>query len=190
MTTSLGHLHQCFTTLIVKHFFLISSLYLLPLGGAEGQGTGVGSVHHTLSLPLLPPQGEDSSCSSPAPAWGSLPRETVLYQLHQHGSLPRGAGLQEQTAPAWIPCGITSPASRPAPAWTSHGATASFGHIHLLQHGVLPRSSPLAAGESAPASGAPPPFSFFTDLGVCKVVSLIVSLLSLDCCPTAGSSPS
>ena len=28
------------------------------------------SVHHTLSLLLLPPQGEDSSHSSPAPAWG------------------------------------------------------------------------------------------------------------------------
>jgi len=27
------------------------------------------SVHHTLSLPLLPPQGEDSSHSAPAPAW-------------------------------------------------------------------------------------------------------------------------
>ena len=30
----------------------------------------MGSVHHMLSLPLLPPQGQDSSHSSPAPAWG------------------------------------------------------------------------------------------------------------------------
>ncbi|KAK4828543.1 hypothetical protein QYF61_027219 [Mycteria americana] len=38
---------------------------------AQGDGEwGLRSVHHTLSVPLLPPQGEDSSHSSPAPAWG------------------------------------------------------------------------------------------------------------------------
>jgi len=31
---------------------------------------GLRSVHHTFSLPLLPPQGEDSSHSASAPAWG------------------------------------------------------------------------------------------------------------------------
>ena len=31
---------------------------------------GLQSVHHTLSLSLLPPQDEDFSHSSPAPAWG------------------------------------------------------------------------------------------------------------------------
>ena len=36
---------------------------------------GLQSVHHTLSLPLLPPQGEDSSHSSPAPAWGPSHRD-------------------------------------------------------------------------------------------------------------------
>ncbi|KAK4818457.1 hypothetical protein QYF61_013663 [Mycteria americana] len=35
---------------------------------------GLRSVHHTLALLLLPPQGEDSSHSSPAPAWGPTPR--------------------------------------------------------------------------------------------------------------------
>jgi len=30
---------------------------------------GVQTVHHTLSLLLLPPQGEDSPCSSSAPVW-------------------------------------------------------------------------------------------------------------------------
>ena len=37
----------------------------------QGDGEwGLQSVHHTLSLPLLPPQGEDSSHSAPAQAWG------------------------------------------------------------------------------------------------------------------------
>jgi len=33
------------------------------------------------------------------------------------GPFPRGAVLQEQAAPAWVPHGVTSPASKPAPAW-------------------------------------------------------------------------
>jgi len=32
-------------------------------------------------------------------------------------AFPRGAVLQEQAAPAWVPHGVTSPASKPAPAW-------------------------------------------------------------------------
>lgn len=36
----------------------------------QGDGEWVlKSVHHMLSLPLLPPHGEDSSCSSPVPVW-------------------------------------------------------------------------------------------------------------------------
>jgi len=61
----------------------------------------------------------------------SLSRETVLHKLLQHESFPwaaalhklpqRGsspwvADLQEQAAPAWVPHGVTSPASKPAPA--------------------------------------------------------------------------
>jgi len=34
-----------------------------------------------------------------------------------HMSFPWGAVLQEQTAPAWVPHGVASPASKPAPAW-------------------------------------------------------------------------
>ncbi|KAK4830049.1 hypothetical protein QYF61_008387 [Mycteria americana] len=101
---------------------------------------------------------------------GSLPRETVLHELLQcqsfpqaavlhkllqRGSLPRGAVLQEQTAPAWVPYGVTVPASKPAPARAplsprvhrscqepaparaSHRVTAFFGCIHLLRCGVL-----------------------------------------------------
>ncbi|XP_049649850.1 uncharacterized protein LOC126035357 [Accipiter gentilis] len=50
-----------------------SLLISLPPPPERCRGTGTGvlwSVHHMLSLPLLPPQGEDSSRSSPDPAWG------------------------------------------------------------------------------------------------------------------------
>ena len=34
----------------------------------------------------------------------------VLHELLQCGSLPWGVVLQEQAAPAWVPCGATGPA--------------------------------------------------------------------------------
>jgi len=49
----------------------------------------------------------------------SFPRAAALHELLQRGSLPQGAVLQEQAAPAWIPHGVTSPASKPAPVWAS-----------------------------------------------------------------------
>jgi len=71
----------------------------------------------------------------PCSSVGSLPRDTVLHELLHHGSLPRDAVLQEQAAPAWVPHGVTSPASKPAPAWASlfrgpqvlPGASSSVG---------------------------------------------------------------
>ncbi|KAK4823971.1 hypothetical protein QYF61_008357 [Mycteria americana] len=86
----------------------------------------------------------------------SFPWAAVLHELLQCGSLPRGAVLQEQTAPAWDPTGshvlpanllqrgLLSPWVRkscqePAPTQDSHGVTASFGCIHLLQRGVFHR---------------------------------------------------
>jgi len=47
----------------------------------------------------------------------SFPRAAVLHELPQRGSFPRAAVLQEKGAPAWVPHGVTSPASKPAPAW-------------------------------------------------------------------------
>jgi len=69
----------------------------------------------------------------PCSSMGSLPWETVLHKLLQcesfrqgavlhkllqHGSISKGAVLQEQTAPAWVPHGVTSPARKPTPAWS------------------------------------------------------------------------
>jgi len=47
----------------------------------------------------------------------SFPRAAVLHELPQRGSFPWGAVLQEQAASAWVPHGVTSPASKPALAW-------------------------------------------------------------------------
>ncbi|KAM9591171.1 uncharacterized protein ACIBXB_006070 [Morphnus guianensis] len=195
--------------------------FSLPPPPQRCRGTGNASVHHTLSLPLLPPQGQDSSLF-PCSRVGSLPQETVLHELLQrgsfpraavlhellqHGSFPQGAVLQEQIAPVWVSCGVTSPARKPAsawaslfpwvhrsfqepaPAWASHGVTASFGRIHLLWHGVLHGLQ----GDSLPHHGLHHGLqgnlcsgawstsfpSFFTDLGVCRVVSLTCSRSAL-----------
>ena len=48
---------------------------------------------------------------------GSFPQAAVLHELLQRGPFPWGAVLQEQAAPAWVPRGVTSPASKPAPSW-------------------------------------------------------------------------
>jgi len=64
----------------------------------------------------------------------SFPWAAALHTLPQRGSLPWGAVLQEQAAPAWIPHGVRSPASKPAlalaPLSTGPGRS-------LLQHGLL-----------------------------------------------------
>jgi len=84
---------------------------------------------------------------------GSFPQAAALHELPQRGSLPQGAVLQKQAAPALVPHGVTSPASKPAPAWASlsmglqvlAGACSSVGlptgsqlpsGIHLLRNGV------------------------------------------------------
>jgi len=67
---------------------------------------------------------------------GYFPQAAVLHKLLQHGSFPQGAVLQEQAAAVWVPHVVTSPASKPAPEWAPHGVTASFGHP-LLWCGVL-----------------------------------------------------
>jgi len=70
------------------------------------------------------------------------------------GPFRGGIVLQEQTAPAWVPHCIRSPARKPAlawapfsmgyrsyqepaPTWDFHGVTASFKHSHLFWREVL-----------------------------------------------------
>ncbi|KAM9590481.1 uncharacterized protein ACIBXB_005737 [Morphnus guianensis] len=184
-------------------------------------------------LLLHPPQGQDSSHSSPAPAWGPTHGrqssmnfsnvgpshglqpftncssmgpfhgvQSFRSTLLQHG-LPTGS----QILPENLLRGLLSPQIRrscqePAPAQGSHGVTASFGRIHLLRHGVLHGLQVDICstvdlhglqGDSLPHHGlhhglqgnlcsgawsiSSP--SFFTDLGVRRVVSLTCSHSSL-----------
>jgi len=84
----------------------------------------------------------------------SFPRAAALHKLPQRGSFARGAVLQEQSAPAWVPHGVTSAASKslkllspqvcrswqePAPAWAPHGVTASFRYPAALAWGPFHR---------------------------------------------------
>lgn len=48
---------------------------------------------------------------------GSLPWETILHKLLQHGSFPWGAVLLEQTVPVWVPYECHRSCQEPAPAW-------------------------------------------------------------------------
>jgi len=83
----------------------------------------------------------------------SFPWAAALHELPQHESFPWAAVLQEQAVPAWVPPGVTSPASKPAPVWASlprfkgparsllqcgfpMGSQPSSG-IHLLWCGVF-----------------------------------------------------
>jgi len=89
-----------------------------------------------LSVLLLPCQGENSSDSSPAPAWGPshgrqsstnlsnknfshrLKFFTIYVSVHPfYTPSPWGAIPPEQAAPAWVPHRVKSPASNP-PAWS------------------------------------------------------------------------
>jgi len=84
---------------------------------------------------------------------------------------------------------VHSSCQNPASWWASHGVTSSFRHIRLLQCGVfhvlqwhsLPHhglrhglKGSLCSGTWSTSSP-----SFFPDLGVCRVVSLMFSLLCL-----------
>jgi len=179
-------------------------------------GVAVSSSHVVSAAPSS--SGEGLLTLLPCSSVGSLPRETVLHELlhheafswaailHellQHGCFPQSADLREQTAPARIPHGVTSPDRKPAPAWALRGVTASFGCIPLLWHGVLPGLQVEICctmdlhglqGHSLPRHGlhhrlhgnlcsgtwsTSSPSLFFTDLGVCSVVSLTYSHSSL-----------
>ena len=141
-----------------------------------------------------------TNCSSVGPFHG--------VQSFRNRLLQRGSPAGSQVLPAnLLQRGLLSPwghrsCQEPAPARASHGVTASFGHPpalvwgppwaaggYLLHRGppwaaggqpASPWSSPGAAGESlcsgAWSTSSP---SFFTDLGVCRVVFLTYSNSSL-----------
>jgi len=89
-----------------------------------------------VSSSLVVSPAPSSSLSSPAPVWGlSNGRQpstnfSIVGLFHGlqffttcssmgpfHMSFPWAAVLHEQASPAWIPHGVTSPASKPVPVW-------------------------------------------------------------------------
>jgi len=133
----------------------------------------------------------------------SFPWAAALHELPLRGSFPQGAVLQEQAAPVWVHHGVTSPASKPASVRASHGVTGSFRHppaptwgpfhglqvdlcstvdLHGLQgdnlphHGLSHELQGKTLCFSICSTSSP---SFFTDLGVCRIVSLTSSHSSL-----------
>lgn len=124
---------------------------------AQGDGEcGLCLVHHMPALPLLPPQRQDSSHASPAPAWGPSPGKQSLpsapvgsfpggavtkaqniksegtpkdHQIQMLSEWPLwGSVLQGKAAPAWVPHGITNPASKPPPAHAALPMGAQLQH--------------------------------------------------------------
>jgi len=75
----------------------------------------------------------------------SLSQEAGLHKLPQHVSFPRGAVLQEQTTPAWVPHGVTSPARKPTPGWAPvcTGTQILAGACFIMG---LPTGSQLPSG--------------------------------------------
>jgi len=171
------------------------------------------SVHHRLSLPLLPLHGEDSSHSVPAPVWG--PSHGRQFSTSFSNVRP-SHGVQRFTncsrvGPPWghkscqktcsTLCsslhGTTGPArsllqhrlptvSQPPSGihlllcGVLHGLQvdiSSTTDLHGLQGGSLPHRGLLHGLQVNLCSGACTTCSpsFFTDLGVCRVVSLTKS---------------
>jgi len=89
----------------------------------------------------------------------SFPWAAALHELPQCGSLPRGAVLQEQAAPVWVPHGVTSPASKLALTWAPlcmglqilSGACSSAGSPQ--GHSLLQASTCSSVGSLPPATG-------------------------------------
>jgi len=100
-------------------------------------------------------------------------RSLLQHRLPTGSQLPSGILLLQRGVPT------TGCRWRSAPPWTSmdrRGTTCLTMVFITSSKGRL----------SALAPPAPPPPSFFTDLGVCRVFFHIVSLLSLNCHLTTG----
>jgi len=143
-----------------------------PLSGTVGQGMGVMvSSSHVVSATSSSSGGGLLTLFLYS-SLRSLSHGTVLHKLLQHDSFPWGAALhklpqcaslprvtvlQEQAAPAWVPHGVWSPASKPALVWcplsmgpqvlagACSGAGSPWGHSLLQAYtcsavGSLPRA--------------------------------------------------
>jgi len=101
---------------------------------------------------------------------GSHWHKTDVYELRQCVSLPWGTVFQEQTTPAWVPHGVTSPARKPALVWallsSLHGSTGPARS--LLQHGLSKGSQPPSSASTCSGVGS----SMGCRVDICSIVDL------------------
>ena len=123
----------------------------------------------------------------------SFPQAAVLQELLQRGSLPLAAVLQEQTAPAWVPHEVTSPARKPAPVWDplSTGPARS-----LLQHELLTESQPplgastfSSMGSSTGCRWRSTPLRTFMGFKVTAYLTTVFSRACRGICAPASGTP-
>jgi len=130
------------------------------------------------------------NCSSMGPFHGV---QSFSYRLLQRGS-PTGS----QVLPAnLLQCGVLFPwvhrcCQEPAQVQASHGVTASFGHIHLLWHGLLHGLQVYICSTvdlhglqeiSAPAPGTPPPCLSGCDCCCAKVFFALLKYVITEALP-------
>jgi len=136
-------------------------------------------------VPYMGCSPSGTGCSCMGPTWGHKPCQKTCSDVDSslHGSadparrlLQRGlsTGSQPPSGIYLLWCGVPSMHCRwiSAPPWTSMDCKGTTCLIMVFITSCKGRSS-------TPASQAPPPPSFFTDLGVCKVVSFTSSHSSL-----------
>jgi len=148
----------------------------------------------------------------------SFQQAAVLHKLPEHWSFLWSTVLQEQAAPAWFSHGITSPGTKPASTWASRSTglrvlagacySTGFPRDHSLLQAYIcsgmvssmgfrwrsappwtsvpagrqpdsPWSSPQAEGEKSDVWSSSSPLLLH-----------MFSLLSVECCSTAGFSSS
>jgi len=142
--------HESFTQAAVLH--------KLPQHGSPPWGADF----QEQAAPVCTPHGVTSPVSKPAPVWApfSTGPQVLAGACSSAGSHGVTASFRHPPVLAWGPFHRLQ-----APPWTSMGCrgTACLTMVFIMScKGKL----------SAPMSRAPPPPSFFTDLGVCRVVSL------------------
>jgi len=124
-----------------------------------------GTVLQEQAAPAWVPRRVTSPARKPASAWAPLSTglQVLAGACSSMGS-PQGHSLLRAS-----PCSVMGSSKgcrwRSTPLWTSMGCRGTACLSMVVFTGCRGKIS-------TPASGAPPPPSFFTDLSVCRVVSL------------------
>ena len=143
-----------------------AALHELPQHGSFPWG----AVLQEQAAPAWVPHRVTSPASKPAPAWAPLSTgPQVLSGPCSSAGSPRGHSLLQASA-------CSSVGSLP---WATGGYLLHRGPPWTAEEQPASPSRVAREGSLLPTFQAPPPPSFFTDLGVCRGVSLTYSHASL-----------